>query len=64
MDDFFWVMPPMRSLAVHIINNFSICLDEAGIEEELNKREGPSTFLEIIGLEWDTKNMTVKPSRE
>ena len=61
VDDFFWIMPPIKSLAKHITDNLGTCLKEAGIEEELDKREGPKTLLEIIGLEWNTKNMTVQP---
>ena len=64
VDDFFWVMPPIRSLAKYTTNNFSTCLEEAGIEKEHDKKDGLSTDLEIIGLEWDTQNMVVKPSKE
>ena len=62
VDDFFWIMPPIQSLAEHITKSFGECLDKIGIEEELSKREGPSTRLEIIGLTWDTIEMTVQPS--
>jgi len=64
VDDFFWIMPPVRSLADHITASFVDCLDKVGIDEEITKREGPSTKLEVIGLEWDLINMTVRPSED
>ena len=64
VDDFYWIMPPVTQVAQKISENFGKCLEEVGIEEEKDKREGPSAILKVIGLEWNTINMTVQPSKE
>ena len=64
VDDFFWFMTPDRELAQHITNSVGDMLQKLGIDEEISKREGPATEMEIVGLNWNTTQMTVAPTKE
>ena len=64
VDDYFCVMPPHQDIAQEMTESIGDCMESIGIEEEIKKRDGPKTEIEIIGLVWNTSNMTVTPSVE
>ena len=60
IDDYLTFLPPNASHAQHTTRRLSTHLQNSGLEESDEKREGPAHSLTMLGIQADTTDMTVQ----